>query len=71
MSDHPEMGIVSPSDQTLIERVLQRLDHELLAECNPGERAKVALDLFRCGFRHEDQLFEQVLTTLASHPRLR
>ena len=70
MSYHPEMGCF-PFRSNPYRASSSAPRPELLAECNPGERAKMALDLFRCGFRHEDQLFEQVLTTLASHPRLR
>lgn len=60
-------GVFTPSQLHTIDGALKRLEKRLVLDnAKREEAAKVALDLFTCGFTREDQLARQLFETLTS-----
>ena len=56
----------------MLDRVLSRLSGRLiLNEFAKDEAATLAMNLFQCGFRHEDQLLDQLVEAIKAPPRVR
>lgn len=73
MTDASHMtAVLAPDELAMLDRVLSRLSGRLiLNEFAKDEAATLAMNLFQCGFRHEDQLLDQLVEAIKAPPRVR
>ncbi len=73
MTDSPHMtGVLAPDELAVLDRVLSRLSGRLiLNQFAKDEAATLAMNLFQCGFTHEDKLLDQLVETIKAPPQVR